>query len=237
MTADLVRSAALNNAQWCDAVCRTHGLDPSLGSDAWTSARRTPPLYPDAVTLQPSCSAVELLSRVDMSAGCSVKDSFADLDLSAWGFSVLFGATWIALVHHLDVHRASIEWRLVDTAAELDEWSLAWDPNGLGHDLFRPALLDDPRVSVVAGQYSGSIVAGAILFREAGVIGLTNYFELSSVDALGGCLAMTRLLEPELTIVGYEHGPSLTAALAHGFRAIGPLRVWTTQLRALTLDV
>ncbi len=45
-----LESAARNNAQWCDVVCRFHGAHTEFGADAWTSATRTPPLYPDAVT-------------------------------------------------------------------------------------------------------------------------------------------------------------------------------------------
>src|SRR5688572_20466506 len=87
--------AAANNAEWCDVVCRTHGLDPVFDWDAWTSRARTPLLYPDAVTLVPDLSVSELLDRVDRDAGCSIKDSFGSLDLTAFGFRTLFEAQWI----------------------------------------------------------------------------------------------------------------------------------------------
>ncbi|WP_312026902.1 hypothetical protein [Streptomyces sp. WAC 06725] len=113
-----VRAAARNNAEWCAAVCRAHGVNGEFGDDAWTSSRRTPPLYPDAVTLTdrlapPTSTEPEsgrsgtvrpgslspltgLLSRIDtVSPGCSVKDSFACLDLTPAGFEVLFEAQWI----------------------------------------------------------------------------------------------------------------------------------------------
>lgn len=77
------------NAQWCDLVC------PGVfGARAWTSLARPPQYYPDAVTLTPDATAADVLPYVDGSPGCSVKDSFATLDLP--GFSVLFEATWIA---------------------------------------------------------------------------------------------------------------------------------------------
>jgi hypothetical protein len=38
---------------------------------------RTPPYYPDAVTLLPDVSIEQVLSGIDTSEGCSVKDSFA----------------------------------------------------------------------------------------------------------------------------------------------------------------
>src|SRR5947207_3033271 len=89
--------AAANNAGWCSTVCRSHGLHTTFDDDAWTSRTRTPPLYPDAVTLEPEVSVPELLARIDVSPGCSVKDSFDSLDLTAHGFRTLFEAEWFAL--------------------------------------------------------------------------------------------------------------------------------------------
>src|SRR4051812_21552215 len=44
-------TAATNNAEWCDLVCRSHGAQTLFDDDAWTSETRTPAYYPDAVTL------------------------------------------------------------------------------------------------------------------------------------------------------------------------------------------
>ncbi len=46
--------AALNNAEWCDAMCRAHGLPGVFTPRAWTNPVRTPLFYPDAVTLSPT---------------------------------------------------------------------------------------------------------------------------------------------------------------------------------------
>ncbi len=61
----------------------------------WYAASRTAEFYPDAVTLHPNVDADELLARIDTSAGASVKDSFATLDLAPYGFDVLFDAVWV----------------------------------------------------------------------------------------------------------------------------------------------
>jgi hypothetical protein len=84
--------AAANNAEWCDLVCGTHGAQTRFEEDAWTSRTRTPPGYPDAVTLVPHPSVSDLLTRIDSAAGCSIKDSFSTLDLTSYGFKVLFDA-------------------------------------------------------------------------------------------------------------------------------------------------
>jgi len=58
------------------------------------SLDRTPPLHPDAVSLAAGVDPASLLDRVDAGPGCSVKDSFADVDLAPFGFRVLFEAAW-----------------------------------------------------------------------------------------------------------------------------------------------
>ena len=89
-------AAARNNADWCDAFCRSRGISGRFEPECWSSARRTPPLYPDAVTLVPGVAPELLLSRIDTREGCSVKDSFADVDLAAAGLRTLFRAEWVA---------------------------------------------------------------------------------------------------------------------------------------------
>src|SRR5580765_4949135 len=91
----IVHAAARNNAEWCDTFCRTYGIVGRLDAESWTSPERTPPFYPDAVTLVPDVPPMQLLSAIDASDGCSVKDSFANLDLTADGFRVLFRAEWL----------------------------------------------------------------------------------------------------------------------------------------------
>jgi len=86
-----VADAARVNARWCETVCGTG----TFTARAWKSACRTPPLYPDAMTLTPDATVEDVLDGIDLSPGCAVKDSFGCLDLSQAGFEVLFEATWI----------------------------------------------------------------------------------------------------------------------------------------------
>ncbi len=91
----LVRAAARNNADLCDLVARAHGATGVFAADVWTSTRRTPTYYPDAVTLDPDAEPGAVLERIDASPGASVKDSFGVLDLAPFGFRVPFWAEWI----------------------------------------------------------------------------------------------------------------------------------------------
>jgi hypothetical protein len=80
-------------------LCRSQALVGSFSDEVWTAPRRTPPLYPDAVTLSPKATAEQIMTAIDLeSPGASVKDSFALLDLSPWGFRPLFEAFWVAQV-------------------------------------------------------------------------------------------------------------------------------------------
>ncbi|QNP63193.1 hypothetical protein [Streptomyces genisteinicus] len=230
---DRVELAARNNARWCHTMCLAHGTSGSFAPDAWTSARRTPPLYPDAVTLTRGASAADLLARTDTAApGASVKDSFAALDLGPAGFEVLFEARWL--------HRpadgparpapAGSRWERVATARELAVWADAWDGGEGLAGLFRPELLRDADTAVLTARGpSGAPVAGAVVTADGTAAGVSNLFTADGADpdaAWAGCLAAVSRMWPGVPVVGYEHGDDLAAATRHGLVPVGPLRVW-----------
>ncbi|WP_420714847.1 hypothetical protein [Streptomyces sp. WM6372] len=247
-TEELLRAAVRNNAEWCAAVSG----GGTFAADAWTSARRTPPYYPDGVTLTRGASADELLAGMDTdSPGCSVKDSFAALDLAPAGFEVLFGAEWIHRPGDAAVRDApapdapvrdapapvapapvvpspALAWTRVTGAGELAAWEAAWS-GGESTGLFRPGLLT-PEIAFLAGRAAdGRIVAGAAAHRTGAVVGLSNVFTADGApggEAWGGALAAVARLWPGLPVVGYESGDDLDTALRHGFTPLGPLRVW-----------
>ncbi|WP_042421836.1 hypothetical protein [Streptacidiphilus anmyonensis] len=226
LTPALLRAATRNNADWCEAMCRAHGLRGEFRSDAWTSPVRTPPYYPDAVTLSEHADAAEVLGRVDRrSPGASVKDSFARLDLRPHGFEPLFDAEWIARDPQPVGRPAgpSADWRRVRDAAGLEQWEQAW--NGGARGLFVPSLLDDPSVLVLAAP---QFAAGAVLSLGAGVVGVSNLFcgDRDPDRAWRDCLTAAAVYCPGLPVVGYEHGPDLDAAASVGFARLGALRVW-----------
>ncbi|MEV7726122.1 hypothetical protein AB0P15_15425 [Streptomyces sp. NPDC087917] len=225
----LLLAAVRDNAEWCDAVCRAHGVEGSVGADAWTSARRTPPLYPDAVSLSPTAAAAALVDPIDTaSPGCSVKDSFASLDLAPAGFEVLFEAQWIHRPAGPAPAAASrLEWSEVTGAEELEAWEAAWDGTESG-GIFRPTLLGEDR-AFLAGRAGGRIVAGAVVCFGAEVAGVSNLFARDPADTdatWAAVLDAVAARRPGLPVVGYEHGEDLDAAVRAGFAPLGPLRVW-----------
>jgi hypothetical protein len=119
-------------------------------------------------------------------------------------------------------------WEVVQDGAGLGAWERAWRGGDGPPGVFRSGLLDHDSVAVLAARAGGGIVAGAALNRSSSVVGISNFFTkgLDGSVCWSGCLALARPLFPDSTFVGFESGPALVAAQAHGFETVGPLRVW-----------
>lgn len=215
------RAAALNNAAWCDLVCRSHEVRTITSKQFWVALQRTPPQYPDAVSLVQNLDPAGFLRMIQNSPGASVKDSFADLDLSGAGYQVRFTADWI---HHEPLEGGSalpVGWSVVSDAEGLAAWAAA---AGLGH-LIRADLLANPDVRILGRGNT----AGAILNRSDSVVGISNLFTPAGADGAGvwaDVIQGAASLFPGLALCGYEHGADLENALKAGFAAVGPLRIW-----------
>jgi hypothetical protein len=244
MTLDRVAMAAANNAAWCDAVCRSHGVPGTFRSGLWLNLRPVPRFYPNGVTLGgPERSEDQLRGIVELltagiAGGCAVKDSFGALDLASIGFEVLFEATWIFRLET----RSAIDplpattgaWRRLAQPAELVAWEKAWrTASGNGEvsassPLFRAALLADPDIAVLALFRDDAILGGAIANRAAGAIGLSNVFaaecDLEAVWTMAVGRASAAF--PGLPIVGYEAADALACPRKLGFEPLTALKVW-----------
>jgi len=216
--------AARNNAEWCDLVCRAHGIETVFDEDGWFAGRRTPRFYPDAVTLREGLAAGDLLPRIDSSPGCSIKDSFASVDLSGDGFGLLFEAEWIHREPTPQRIGSGLRWAAMQTAEGLAVWTAA---RGDGHH-FDPSLLDNAAVAFLLALDGDVPVAGAIANRSAGAVGLSNLFSVGADpdEVWVGASDAIAVRFPGLPLVGYERGASLSAARRAGFVTVGPLRVW-----------
>jgi hypothetical protein len=228
--ADLVRTAARNNAEWCDIVCRLHGQAGTYHDGGWTVPKRSPPLYPDAVMLDPAASIDAILAAIDTSPGCSLKDSFACLNLAFEGFHVLFEAQWI--FREADTPSpeapAGMRWERVRDPAVLRRCERAWNQYDIPPGLFHPSLLDEDTVMIMACYRDEAIVAGAIANRSATVASVTNVFSADDdLDAAWrGSVAAVAAHGGDLPLLGYERGDDLEVARRYGFEPLGPLRVW-----------
>jgi hypothetical protein len=232
-------AAARNNAEWCAAMCRSHDIPSTFGETIWSSSRRCPRYYPDAITLHPDAGAGDLLPRLDLSVpGCAVKDSFAVLDLTPHGFVEVFTAQWIRRPAGAPdpVPARTLRVEHVTAAAGLDLWCAAWSGGADdARDVFRPALLDEPEALVLGFHDDAGVVGGVVLNRSAAAVGLSNVFAADAADAADAVTVWASAITaatsrfPGLPLVGYEHGDDLGAALATGFTGLGPLRVWAHE--------
>jgi hypothetical protein len=221
--ADPLTLAVREHAAWCDLVCRLHRFTPDGDGRLWWSTRRTPDLFPDAVTLVPDISVLDVLGRINDSSGASIKDSFATLDLTDQEWTVRFDATWIArppLSRAVD--EVASTFVVVRERFLFAAWCRAWGgPAGV----LPVALRRVPGVTVLGREGDAGFADGATVHRTeiAGtpVAGLWNVF-----GAWADVADAASERHPEAWMVSYERDAGLDAALAAGFRAIGPLRVW-----------
>jgi len=245
----LLEQAARDNAEWCEAVSRSHGVRSRFTPDAWLAATRTPDFYPDAVTLRSSAGRT-ILRELDLAPGCSVKDSFAALDLADDGFAVTLDARWIFRAPDPEPSRSTqavpgrpgepgasdaktrspqaaldgIVWSVLEPEA-LGEWSALH--SGVG--TFRPSLLAEPGVVLLRADVAGTLVAGAVLSHTGAVVGISNVVSTPGTadDALWrGLTEQVSGRFPGLAMVGYESGADLIAPIDAGFTELGDLRVW-----------
>lgn len=238
LQSDIVQRAALNNATWCDAMCRAHGNTGAFTPSTWLCHSAMPRYYPNLVTLDvpigdmTQLDQVQTLMDAGLPEGWAIKDSFACLDLGALGFTTLFEASWI---HRSPAQHLSgkvipgVAWRRIETADDLQRWECAWGAGDETADsrIFVPALLAEPGVTFIAGRLEGEIVAGCVASKAAGVIGVTNLFAPQEAKAAyrDACIDAVVKLAPGVSLVSYEDAETCAAMADIGFERVGPLRV------------
>ena len=173
------------------------------------------------MTLDTRIPAADLLAHIDASAGCSIKDSFSDLDLAPYDFEILFEAQWIVGVDLRADNTAA--WDRVLDADAFAQWEHAWHGRDGPVGVLRSELLDDDAIVIAAARVNDEIVGGAMFNRSGDVVGVSNMFGKSPWR---GALAFCHRHLPDATVVGYESGAALAAAREVGFETAGALRVW-----------
>lgn len=213
-------SAVLCRVEQCGLVCLgcRGGGTAGTTSGVWLDAGSPAPLFPDAVTLKRGVSARQLVELLTGRKGCSVKDSYVDVDLGPHGFRELVTAEWIGQSTPPEAP-CSAGWLPLSKRAELESWCAS-----AGLPAVLPAsLLQDPSVRVLAAYRQGHLAAGAVANSSDTVVGISNVFQLGGDsrwvwDEVGAVVAR---FFPGKPVVGYEHGPDLDAALAAGFSGLG----------------
>ncbi|MFI0444064.1 hypothetical protein [Actinomadura sp. 6N118] len=227
----LLGAAVLNNALWCDAVCRSHGFPGNVDSRLWVSLDHDLTFYPHVITLILEADPSEVTAVAAGRRHAAVKDSFAQFDLAPAGMRLLLEGEWI---NHVPIQKGppdpDLRWSSVTNADELHVWERSWaQHNPEDHPVFLPTLLHDARCVILQAHQDGRLIAGAIAYTAANVIGLSNLWgpALPSSHLWINAIQAVATLDPHLPIVSYEHGTDLIAAQQAGARPLGPLRVWS----------
>ena len=218
--AALAAAAARNHADWCGLIAQSWRIPTTRTDDLWAADVPMPQGHADVVLLRPDATADWGAIR-GAHSGLSVVDSFADQDLTEFGFELVLDGQWIALDEVGDA--AEVAWERV-SRARFPDWLAE---HGSINEL-EPSILDVAEVAVLESVVAGRFVAGAVLHSSDGVIGLNSVFlgdgdRAQAWRSLAG-LAHTRF--GHAPVVGYETTDSLAPAQQAGFRAVGPMRVW-----------
>jgi hypothetical protein len=215
--------AAMNNIIWCGIVCDSHGVAHAFDGEMWRALAPTPQYYPQLITASSGASMEDVIELLGDDV-YGIKDSYAALDMSVCGFETLLEAQWI---YHEPMQHTSYPsaCRVIVTEQELEVWNEVSGLNGI----ILPELLSHPSVAVYLIEQNACKI-GFIASLGAGAVGVSNVC-CSPTGRLPNDLwrDIVKTLAadfPGIPVVGYERGKELRAALACGWQAIGPLKVW-----------
>ncbi|EAR09883.1 hypothetical protein [Reinekea blandensis] len=223
----LLLKAVQNNADWCDAVARAHGLRPQTLGGVWFCPDPMPSTYPNLITLTPGVFNSALINdlRPDNGAAWYIKDSFAEQTRHHHNYQQLFKAHWYVCESRFEVRETAAYESLyqAQSVKELELWVAAWQEM-TGNDTDFPAdLLDDGRIRFVWLGGAEQAQCGAVLFGSHDVMGLTNLF--GDPADLQRLIRIIQLNFPGQTLAGYGDQAELTLLKPFGFRTLGALTV------------
>lgn len=221
-----LRCAVDASIGWYEDILASHGIGSVLESGLWSSLDEPPPWHSDAVVVEPTVTADQILARLQDRPHAAVKDSFSRVDLSDEGWNLLFDATWIYRAGARSGTSDERGWRAVTSAEELSVWNQRHDTTGV----LLPGLLRRAHLRVLAKYAGDEMVGGAAARLSGGVVEVSNMHVSAGhrLDWAGLVRAIGRLF-PDRPLVGYERGDSLQLALQAGFVPTGDLRVWARR--------
>ncbi|MFJ8263563.1 hypothetical protein ACIQ4I_16750 [Rummeliibacillus sp. NPDC094406] len=215
--------AVLNNIAWCQIICITHGIVGISKKNIWGLHSKAPTFYPEVITSDKRATIEEVKYFIENGKVSSIKDSYANLNLTPLGFDILFEAEWIVHEPILDFEPIQTNWRIITTEKDLKKWNGASELE----NVIKSELLKQQNVKIFICETKDGI-SGFIANLSEGVVGISNVFSIGYEEKkLWRDIPKIISKEfPKLSMVGYEHNSSLIVAKSSGWEAIGPLRVW-----------
>ncbi len=220
----LLNIAVRNNAEWCERVALSHGVDCKWLTDAWFTTSLMPPFYPNVVSLKPGIDEESILAlEKDLPEHCCWKDSFGELKLEQFGFKVILESSWYACLE-LNINDPCSELTGVVTSKEEQrEWIDSWGETPSEADIFLPAL-PGSQVKFIFSMNEGRMVSGLIANVGDSAVGISNTF--GNANGIAQCVKFAFDWANGLPLVGYGSHDELCMMEKLGFEGVGKLRVW-----------
>lgn len=226
--------AADNNADLYQAIFESWGLRFARRSYAFVAVDRPPPYYSNLTVLSQNRTddVLPLLRRIADEGDGSVglKDSFNELDLQAFGFDILFRASWIW--RGAETAFLPDGWVKVGDGIALAQWEIAWKRAGspTAAKMFRDALLGNPGITILGKMKDGHFVSGCIANKSSDCVGISNVFSVFQEESIfAEATEAVASLAPYLPIVGYKSEADLEAVSKAGYEMTGDLRILVAQ--------
>ena len=164
---------------------------------------------------------IDLVTQVDthLNSTWSIKDASGTLDLTTFGFEILFKANWfvrppMAIPSTGTVSRAKSEEAFV-------QWVESWKE---APEVFKTQIWQDPKASFYHDDdWQGGIATNL----SSDAIGITNPWGTKA--AINACIQEVAYRHPDLPIVGYDHTPDIEAMAELGFESTAPLAIWLKE--------
>ncbi|AZB44015.1 hypothetical protein CEF21_17780 [Bacillus sp. FJAT-42376] len=215
--------AILNNIDWCRIVSESHGAIAASADSVWGLYSKAPDFYPEIISFCRDADLAEVNDFIKKGHVSSMKDSYADLNLSPLGFEILFEAEWI--YQEPAAHRVALQsgWKVIATEHDLQKWTLT---NGL-ENVIKPGLLKNKDVKIFMHETNDEI-SGFIANRSHDVVGISNVLSPKTADGRiwGEIPGLAAAEFPGLPMAGYEHDDDLIQAQLSGWKSLGPVRIW-----------
>ncbi len=222
MTDQRLMAAVAASRRWYDDIFALHRIPVGCDEALWW-AEGAPPRWHSAVkTLVPTTDPSAALQRMEAHPHGTIADSFGLLDLTSWGFDLLFAATWL---FHPGVAAAGPPpgWSRIDDPGLMARWNEHQDTVGVLPD----DLWAHPRFTVLARHDGDELTGGAILHDAGTTVGLSNTWSSEGVPLdPGDLLDLAAEAHPGRAVVDYARGADLTTMLEAGFEPLGPQQVW-----------
>ena len=216
MIDNLLYLAILNNVEWCELVANSHNITSERLENVWKTTEYMPPFYPNVVSTKAGMNAAEVSQLAEgLPKKCAWKDSHADLNLTAHGFSIIFNADWYALSGTHPNLAPSKPVEKVSSIKELEQWIAVWGDTPPNQPIFTPELLT-PNVRFVFRQTAGQMDSGLILNWSANAVGISNTFGKPS--RIADCISYAVEKANGLPLVGYGSSEELRELELLGFK-------------------